>query len=100
MHHAIIIVFNKYRIRNVLEHDIDRYVNDVYFIYVSMLVYSIEYLYLKFLSDISYDGCVELQGDEVEIIEQINVLFLLSSSSYNNHLIAKVKIHHGGEFVG
>jgi hypothetical protein len=44
----------------------------------------------------SYYGCIELEGNEDEIIEKINPLF----SSSNNHLTPKAKMYLNGQFEG
>ena len=44
----------------------------------------------------SYYGCIELEGNEEEIIEKINPLF----SSTNNNLTPKAKMYLNGQFEG
>jgi hypothetical protein len=44
----------------------------------------------------SYYGCIQLEGNEEEIIEKINPLF----SSSNNHLTLKAKMYLQGQFEG
>jgi hypothetical protein len=44
----------------------------------------------------SYYGCIELEGDEHEIMAKLNPLFVIS----NNHLTPKAKMYLHGQFEG
>lgn len=55
-----------------------------------------QYLLIFFLKDMSYYGCIQLEGHEDEIIEKLSPLF----PSSNNNLTPKAKMYLGGQFEG